>query len=70
MKSDTEFLRDLGVEIRIGRFRRGLSQDELAKMAEAGASTLGAIERGKHNFRVLTLKRLAEALGKDIKDLL
>jgi transcriptional regulator with XRE-family HTH domain len=54
----------------IGRGReRKLSQAALASLAGLGAKHLGEIERGNHDPRTSTLKRLADALDMDIQEL-
>lgn len=68
--TDREFLQKIGVEIRIARFRKRVTQDELERISKVAHSTIGAMEKGKNDFHILVLKRIAEALEMDVKDLL
>ena len=48
---------------------RALSQDELAGTAGIGRATLSRIERGETGAHGRTLRRLAEALGVSVEEL-
>jgi len=52
------------------RRQKGLSQEELADLANIHQTYLSGVERGKRNPTVTVLQRIAEALGADIEDLL
>ncbi len=60
----------LGDTIRKIRIKRGISQEELALLAEVDRSHIGRVERGDNNVAVLTLLRIAHALGVTMKDLM
>ena len=45
------------------RTAKGISQEKLALLAEVDRSYVGRVERGDNNVALLTLTRLAEALG-------
>lgn len=60
---DTEKLRRL-------RREAALSQQELAERAGTTQETISRLERGHHATRGRTLRRLAEALGVQPKDLM
>lgn len=53
----------LGEAIRKARQAKGLSQEQLALLAEADRSHLGRIERAENEIAVLLLNRIATALG-------
>lgn len=53
----------LGSEIRRVRQEQCLSQETLALLAEVDRSYLGRVERGDNNAAVLTLIKIAKALG-------
>jgi DNA-binding XRE family transcriptional regulator len=59
----------LGVAIRSIREERELSQEALALLAEVDRSYLGSVERGDSNVAVLTLVRIATALGVTVSEL-
>lgn len=68
--TNKEFLWSLGMEIKIARMRKGLSQRELAKLAGFGQGAITKLETGKADGKILTYKRVAESLGISMKDLL
>lgn len=53
----------LGNAIRTIRLAKGISQEQLALHAEVDRSYVGRVERGDNNVAVLTLSKLAKALG-------
>jgi transcriptional regulator with XRE-family HTH domain len=53
----------LGKAIRQLRQEKGISQEDLALSAEVDRSYVGRIERGDNNAAILTLLKLAKALG-------
>lgn len=53
----------LGKAIRQLRQEKGISQEGLALLAEVDRSYVGRVERGDNNAAVLTLAKLAKALG-------
>lgn len=60
----------LGSAVRKSRLDRGLSQEELAHLAEVDVSYLGRVERGDNNVAVMTLAKIARALGVTMADLM
>ncbi len=52
----------IGAAIRRTRKRQGLSQEALAVDAGLDRSYMGGIERGEHNFAVMTIAKIADAL--------
>jgi transcriptional regulator with XRE-family HTH domain len=62
-------LRRLGTRIRALRAEKGWSQEELADAARIDRSYMSGIERGVRNVSVLSLSRVASALGADLSDL-
>lgn len=67
--TDRQFLEMLGKRIIELRKSVGLSQSELANIAGMEKSNLSVIENGKSNPQVLTLVRLASAMGVNLKDI-
>lgn len=63
-------LRKLGLNIKVWRVRKELTQEELAVEAGLERSYTGGIERGERNISVITLLKLAHALECDPIDLL
>jgi transcriptional regulator with XRE-family HTH domain len=52
----------IGAAIRRARKEVGLSQEALAVDAGLDRSYMGGIERGEHNFAVMTVVKIADAL--------
>ncbi len=52
------------------RRRAALSQRELAERAGTTQETISRLERGHHDARASTLRRLAEALGVEPRELM
>ncbi|MCD8505318.1 MAG: helix-turn-helix domain-containing protein [Burkholderiaceae bacterium] len=65
-----EVLVELGEAIRRARKELGMSQEQLALSAELDRSYIGGVERGEHNLTIMTLVKLANALGVHPRDLL
>lgn len=60
----------LGMAIRRIRQASNISQEKLALTAELDRSYVGRVERGDNNVAVLTLSRVAAALGVTMSELL
>ncbi len=60
----------LGDAIRRIRLSKGISQEQLALLAEVDRSYLGRVERGDNNAATLTLARIAGALDISIAKLM
>jgi transcriptional regulator with XRE-family HTH domain len=52
------------------RMERALSQDDLERMTSVAQATISALEHGKRPARPSTLRKLAEALGVEPKELM
>jgi transcriptional regulator with XRE-family HTH domain len=63
-------LRTIGLTIRALRRERGLSQEELAELANIDRSYMSSVERGLRNVSVLNVARIAAALDVPVRDLL
>ena len=60
----------LGNAIREIRLSNGISQENLALLSEVDRSYVGRIERGDNNIAVLTLAKIAKALGMSMSKLM
>jgi len=58
-----ELCKQVGERIRAGRLARGWSQAKLAEKVDLSLPHLGAIERGKSQIMISTLKKISEALN-------
>lgn len=60
---------DIGERLYALRRERALTQDELAEEAQIHKVTISDIERGERKASARTLKKLARALGVEVKAL-
>ena len=65
---DTINPRDLGRELQEARKRRGLTQEDAAKLLDVARTTITAIEKGDRHIRASELITLAKAYGRAIGD--
>lgn len=63
------FLRKIGENVRIAREKKGWSQEALGFESEVHRTYIGAIERGERNISVLSLRKIAKALGATVSSL-
>jgi transcriptional regulator with XRE-family HTH domain len=59
----------LGKAIRELREAKGISQEKLALAAEVDRAYMGRVERGDNNVAILTLAKIARALGVSVAKL-
>ena len=64
------YLKKVGRTIREARKSKGMSQESLALSSGLDRSYVGGVERGERNLSILNLKKIAEALGLGISELL
>jgi len=62
-------LTTLGLNLRRERERQKLTQEKLAEKAELDPTYISGIERGIRNPSILSILRLANALGTTVSDL-
>ena len=67
--TDEEFLKALGANIAKVRMEKSMSQQDLCSKIEMETSNLSAIENGRQNATALTLKKIGDALGVEVKEL-
>lgn len=60
----------VGVAVRKRREQLGLSQEELAERASIHRTYVGSVERGERNITIVSLAKLAQALGMAPSDIL
>ena len=61
-----EIDKKVGLNIRLERVKRGISQEILADMAGIARSTMGVIERGEQSPSLQTIAKVANALQLDM----
>ena len=59
-------LKNLGINIKSARLRRGISQERLAELSNISRNSVSLIETGKINPTVLKVLDIASALGTDL----
>lgn len=69
METDKEILREFGLRVQKERKKLGISQEELAYRAGLHRTYIGMIERAERNITLGNIKKLADALQLNIKDL-
>lgn len=65
---DTIDLRELGRELKNAREKRGLKQEDAAKIIDVARTTITAIEKGERRVKPGELIRLARAYGRQVSD--
>ncbi|MBD5271817.1 MAG: helix-turn-helix transcriptional regulator [Bacteroides sp.] len=69
METNLALLKDFGLKIQQKRKELGISQEELAYRAGFHRTYIGMIERAERNITLSNIKKLADALNVNIKDL-
>lgn len=59
----------IGLKIKLERVKRGLSQEQLAELADLSRPTIGAIERGERSPSFDSVEAIAEAFGMPVQEL-
>ena len=67
---DKELFSRIGLNIRVERTIKRLTQAQLAEMIDVHEKYIGKIETGKQNITLKTLNKIAQALNIDIIRLL
>ncbi|MBR1425364.1 helix-turn-helix transcriptional regulator [bacterium] len=62
MLSDTDVLKQIGLNFKLERIRKGLSQEGFAEVANVHTSYIGKIERGEQNLTVKKIIDIANSL--------
>lgn len=57
----------IGVMLKMAREEAGLTQEELAAMIQTKKTAISRIENHADDIKLSTLKRFADALGKELK---
>ena len=71
MRTQQDFTwREVGDRVRAWRLAAGLTQCKLAAKAGLTQAGLATVERGSHEPRLLTLQRIARALGRSARELI
>ncbi|MFN4312863.1 MAG: helix-turn-helix domain-containing protein [Chitinophagaceae bacterium] len=68
--SEQAFIEKVGKRIKKARIERGYSQQVLADKCEVEKANISRIESGKVNLKILTLRKIAQALRVPLKDVI
>lgn len=68
MKDDLLF--KIGQSVRYLRMKKGISQEELAFLADLNVNSISTLERGLNNIKIKTLYSIANALNIKPNDIL
>lgn len=66
---DNDFLKKLGIKLKVLRSLKNLSQDDIANRLDIDKSYYSKVERGLTNPTILYLKNLSEVLGVNLEEL-
>jgi len=67
---NSKILKKLAHNVRTLRKENGWTQEELARRADLHRTYIGSIERYERNISLMSLERIAKALGVKAKDLI
>src|SRR5471032_847837 len=67
---ETSFLEQLGQRVRTMRALRGMSRKVLAKVSGISERYIAQLEGGKGNVSIVLLRRVANAMGAPLEDLI
>ena len=70
MRPASDVLRETGKRVRLARRAAEMTQAALATASDCDRTFIGGVERGERNVSLTTLVRIAQALGRDIRDLI
>lgn len=70
MKEKTPILIKFGNKVREIRIQRGLSQEQLAHLANVHRTYIGMIERAEKNITLINIQKIANGLNINLIDLL
>ena len=67
---ETDFLEQLGQRVRTMRALRGMSRKVLAKVSGISERYIAQLESGKGNVSIVLLRRVSDAMGAHLEDLI
>ncbi len=65
---DTIDMREMGKELQQARIKRGMTQEDAAKVIDVARTTITAIEKGERRIKAGELIKLAQAFGRQVSD--
>ena len=70
VESESSFLEQLGQRVRTMRGLRGMSRKVLAKVSGISERYIAQLESGKGNVSIVLLRRVSQAIGTQLEDLI
>ena len=70
MRDKSEILIFFGKRVREVRMQKGLSQEQLASLADVHRTYIGMIERAEKNITLINIEKIANALEISINQLI
>lgn len=70
MTDFNEVLKKIGMNFRIERIKKSLSQERFAEIANVHTNYIGKVERGEQNLTVKKIVQLAEAINVPVENIL
>lgn len=70
MTDYNEILKQIGLNFRVERIKKSLSQEKFAELANVHTNYIGKVERGEQNLTVKKIVLLADSLGVSVKNIL
>ncbi len=68
--SHKEYLKQVGMEVRVARIRQSLTQKDLVNLTGLTEGTISDLELGYKDSHILVYKRIVDALGINMRDIL
>ena len=68
--TDHPELAAFGNAVRAMRAEKNISQEAFADLAGVDRSYMGGVERGEHNLALINIKKIADALGASVAEIM
>lgn len=69
MSNYMQVLKNFGLNFRVERTKRSLSQEKFAEFANVHTNYIGKVERGEQNLTVKKIVALADSLGVPVENI-
>lgn len=69
MSNYMQVLKKIGLNFRVERTKRSLSQEKFAELANVHTNYIGKVERGEQNLTVKKIVALADSLGVPVENI-
>ncbi len=69
MSNYVEVLKKIGLNFRVERTKKSLSQEKFAEIANVHTNYIGKVERGEQNLTIKKIVILADSLGVPVENI-